>query len=56
MNIRIVYYLFLILGLSFQFGLSQNEFEVVKSDKEWKSQLDELSYLVLRKALRTMGF
>ena len=29
---------------------SQQQYEVVKSDNEWKRQLDEMSYLVLRKA------
>ena len=44
------YFLLFILLLGFQNSFSQAQYEVVKSDAEWKSQLDELSYLVLRKA------
>lgn len=50
MNINKVYYLILIFGFAFQTSFTQNNYDVVKSDKEWRSQLDELSYLVLRKA------
>ena len=44
------YFLLFILLLGFQNSFSQAQYEVVKSDAEWKSQLDDLSYLVLRKA------
>ena len=44
------YFLLFILLLGFQNTFSQAQYEVIKSDAEWKSQLDELSYLVLRKA------
>ena len=50
MNINKVYYLILIFGFAFQTSFTQNNYDVVKSDKEWRSQLNELSYLVLRKA------
>jgi len=50
MNINKVYYLLLIFVFAFQTTFSQNKYEVTKTDKEWKSQLNELSYLVLRKA------
>ena len=40
-----------IIFFLFGFSLfSQQQYEVVKSDAEWKKQLDEMSYLVLRKA------
>ena len=50
MNFYKAYFLLSILLLGFQNSFSQAQYEVVKSDAEWKSQLDELSYLVLRKA------
>ena len=50
MNINKVYYLILIFAFSIQTIYTQNKYEFTKTDSEWKSQLDELSYLVLRKA------
>ncbi len=50
MNINKVYYLLLIFVFALQTTFSQNKYEVTKTDKEWRSQLNELSYLVLRKA------
>ena len=50
MKFHKAYFLLFILLVGFQNSFSQAQYEVVKSDAEWKSQLDELSYLVLRKA------
>ena len=50
MNINKVYYLVLIFAFAFQTSFTQNNYDIVKTDKEWRNQLNELSYLVLRKA------
>ena len=50
MKVRLFFRTSIIFFL-FSFSLfSQQQYEVVKSDAEWKKQLDEMSYLVLRKA------
>ena len=50
MKLRLVFNitsLYLMFGF---FGISQQNYEVEKSDNEWRKHLNEMSYLVLRKA------
>ena len=50
MKIRLFFVISSLFVMFSFFGLSQQKYEVEKSDQEWKNQLTEMSYLVLRKA------
>ena len=41
----VIIYIILMMPL---FGISQKEDKMVKTDKEWRASLDEMSYQVLR--------
>ena len=50
MKIRLFFVISSLFVMFSFFGSSQQKYEVEKSDQEWKNQLTEMSYLVLRKA------
>lgn len=50
MKIRLFFVISSLFVMFSFLGSSQQKYEVEKSDQEWKNQLTEMSYLVLRKA------
>ena len=50
MKLRLFFRTSIIFFLFSFYLFSQQQYEVIKSDNEWKKQLDKMSYLVLRKA------